>query len=543
MHLLLLAALSPAFSQIISPPSEAFGDQLVIGHVGNPPDYFNPYGIDDIFNQQITRLIFGNGLIQNADRFNQPPPLVDRFIFPGSNKTQGYIWKYVLSRNINYQNGISLRNSDVQFTYNMLNIWGGHILNRKIDFSNIKSIDISGDLEVQFTLKKKDENFDQYLSDIPILSQIYYQNVLENGFDFLKSVRPLGYGPFRFERNFHNEIVLSSHPHYVMGRPFLDRIVFKYFDDEQQMVDNFIQGGVDMIELNDRISAQRLHQILRDDIKIFATLRPEKKIYYLLFNVNRYPFQNLRVRTAIRGAINPNEILSRLIDQNGHLAYSMIDYTDPLFYKELFRDNYQPGLSLKILNENGWEVNQSKGILEKDGKGLSFELLFEQNSFLEESIARAIKIHLAELGINVEPRPVSHFEKQSLVRQNKFTAVLGDFSYFDKDMLSAVKLYYNSVLKKQAPYINYNNPFIEKLFKQADADPGLLKPIVQRYQIFLHQDAPVVFLYFDDTIIYAVRNRFKNVRVSSTSGKSYYHRLSPFENWFVPKPLQKYSSW
>ena len=83
-------------------------------------------------------------------------------------------------------------------------------------------------------------------------------------------------------KNSTSEIILSSHPHFVFDSPFLNRIVFKFFDNEQQLIDNFIQGNVDFIEVKDLVTAQRLHQILRERIKIFSTPRPEKKVYFLV---------------------------------------------------------------------------------------------------------------------------------------------------------------------------------------------------------------------------------------------------------------------
>ncbi len=539
--LLVLAEFS--FSQIVIPPSEAFGDQLIIGYVGKPIQQLNPYEIDNLTEKQITRLIFGDGLIQQPDRFGQSPPLVEVFHYPGASKVHGLEWSYTLRRNINFQNGVPLRNTDVKFTFDMLKRWGGHILNRTLDFSNIRSIETSGDLEVRFILKQRDNSFDKKLSDIPILSRDYYHEIDEQGFSLLNKKRPLGYGPFRFESTNNDEIILVSHPHYVFGSPFLNRVLFKFYDNEQKMIDGFIQGEVDLIEISDRVSAERLYQILKNESRIFPAPRPEKKVYFLLFNVNNYPFQERDVRAAVRGAINPVEFVDRLIDQKGRLAYSIVDYTNPAFFKELPRETYDPELSMEILRKNGWQISRSRGTLEKNGNELSFELIFEKNSYLEESIARALKINLAEIGINMQPRPVSYLEKKALLEQNKFTAVLDHYSYYESDTYSGVKQFYFDVLKKPAPDINYSSPVIDNLFDKADSNPDQRQALMQRFQIFLHRDVPAVFLYFDDDIIYAVKNRFRNVRVSFTSDKSFYHRLNPLENWYVPKPLQKYQVW
>jgi peptide/nickel transport system substrate-binding protein len=538
----LLVFLSILRSQAPLQPAESFGDNLIIGQVGDPPAYLNPFQVNTVLEKQLVRLVFGTGLIQRMDRFGQPPILIDRFIQP-PRKLQGYLWQYSIIRNIDYHNGIPMRNNDIRFTFEVLKKFGGNILNKPFAVANIDSIGTSGDLEFTFFLKEKNNFFDQDLSDIPILSEQYYKNLQNVGYDLFSVTRPLGYGPFILESRAPRLISLIPHPNYPFGKPFLNRVIYRFFDDEQEMIDEFIQGKLDLIEVNESETARRLHQVLNNEIKIFQIPRPEKKVFFILLNVNRFPFDNSRVRLAVRGSINQNEIIRELADQNSHIAYSIIDYTNSLFYKELFQENYEPDVSLSNLQNDGWHLNSPRGILERDGRNLNFELLFEENSHLEESIARSIKIHLAELGINVQPRPVNYRDKELLIEDNNFTAAVRSYTYYDDNLYNVIKDFYFTELKKEGYVINYSNPLIERLFSQADRRPQLQKQVISRFQIFLHQNAPAVFLYFDDKIIYAVSTRFQNMRVSySSDNKVYYYRLMPFENWFVPKNLQKYPS-
>ncbi len=198
-------------------------------------------------------------------------------------------------------------------------------------------------------------------------------------------------------------------------------------------------------------------------------------------------------------------------------------------------------IALRNLQLEGWQMSSPGGTLQKNGDNLQFELLFEDRSHLEESIARTVKIQLAELGINVLPVPISHREKDRLIEQNKFTAVLKSYAFYDNDLYSVLKDFYFKVLKNSPYSTNYSNSILERLLAQAESDQNARKILIQRFQIILHQDAPVVFLFFDDRVIYAVNNRFQNIRISySNAEKVYYYRLMPFENWFVPKNLQKY---
>jgi peptide/nickel transport system substrate-binding protein len=335
---------------------------------------------------------------------------------------------------------------------------------------------------------------------------------------------------------------LASNLNYIFGRSFLDKIFYKFFDDEQELINSFLEGKVDLIEVQDYLTAEKLYQVLKNEIRIFTSPRPEKKVYFILFNVNSFPFNDSRIRSAIRRGINRKEIISRIVSYNGHEAYSIIDYSNNAFYKELSKDVYQPMLSMQTLNKRGWEINKTKGTLERNGNVLSFDLLYEKNSFLEESIARSVKINMAELGINVQPKPINIFEKEKVIDQNKFTAVLMNYSYFENSLFDAVLDFYFDILNNADGEPNYKNQNMEQLFTRAGSQLDLQKNLLQQIQIILHRESPAVFLFFDDKIIYAVNNRFQNIRVSFRSSNEYFYRLVPFENWFVPKALQKYPS-
>jgi ABC-type transport system substrate-binding protein len=540
LSLFLLLSYSSLISQIPLHTAESYGDQLVVGIVGQPPSHLNPFQINTVVEKQLSRFIFGIGLQQNVDRFGQTSSLVSRRMASPISSKQGKEWIYDLNRNIYFHDGSYLLNDDVKFTFEILMKYGGNILNHRIDFSNIEKIDLIGDLGFNMVLKQKDNFFDLRFSDIPILSEDYYENLYQQGYEYFLKSKPLGNGPFILEQLSDQSIILSPHSNYAFGRPFLNKIVYRFYDNEQTMNDDFLKGALDFIEIKETMTANRLYQVLRDQVKIFSTPRPEKKLFYILFNTKREPFNNSKVRLAIRSGIDPEQIINTIVEPNGHIAYSIVDITHPLFYKDLFRQNYAPNISVKILQENGWSINTPRGILAKDGSPLNLELLFEEGSFLEENIARIIKIQLSELGINVLPIPVNFNEKNRLISANQFSAVLQDYSYYEDNLYSVIQEFYTTILKNQSSASNYSNSTIEAIFQNDDENPALIRRYIRRFQIIINNEAPAVFLYFDDKIFYGLSSRFEQARIRQRGDKQSFWRLMPFENWFVPKSLQKY---
>ncbi|RMF54999.1 MAG: hypothetical protein D6748_15760, partial [Calditrichaeota bacterium] len=418
-YLILLTFLLPGFSQEEEESiTSSFGDQLTIGVIRDFRFDLNPFQIDSPAEKEIKQLIFGYGLTKKPDKIGNPPSLIARYL-DGPTRKNTRIWRLLLHRNIIFHNGDNLRNVDVKFTFDLIKKFGGNILNRELNFSNIKQITLNGDLEVTFELYKPDPEFGLKLSDVPIVSHRYYQSAMEEGYQIFQKLTPMGMGPFRYVFSTPEMMLLQYHPHYYGGRPFLDRVKIQFYNDEQSLVDALVNGEVDYVELPDRNTARRIHDLMGRKLYIFLIPRPERKVYTLNFNLHRFPFSEPEVRKAIYLALNREELVKRFLKDIGRVANTLIPDNNPYYEHELFQKEYDPQKALLLLRRKGWRLNKQTGILEKNGRPLSFRLYFTENSFLEENIARTIKLDLGELNINVQPVPVPRREKEELFRRNR----------------------------------------------------------------------------------------------------------------------------
>ncbi|NOX36074.1 MAG: ABC transporter substrate-binding protein [Calditrichaeota bacterium] len=520
--------------------TEAYGDQLIIGMLGNPAMELNPFEIDTPEQRDVISLLFGGGLIQRPDKMVAPPTLIDRFVFTSGPKANK-VWRMVLKRNIIFHDGTDVRNTDVKFTFEFLKKFGGHILNRRLNFQNIKTVRTVGDLEIIFELYVPDADFNRKLNDVPIISQRYYGDGLEKGFAIFDEKRPMGLGPFAYQFRSTKTIYLRYHPHYYSGRPFLDRIQIRFFDDEQQMVDALVNGEIDFAELPDVSTAQRINQLMGRKIIVFSVPRPEKKLYYMLFNLHKFPFTEPEVRRAILMGINRKQITRRILDKNGDMALTLFDEKSPHFAGGAFQDDYNPTQALRILTRAGWTLNRTTGILEKNGKPLSFKLYFSRKSILEENIVRSIKVYLGDLNINVQPVPLDQKQKQMAIQNGNFECLVDKYIYDPEHPFEAVEYFYFNILRGEFKNPNYRNRHIDRIFNISYRDDKIRKELIKRFQLYVRRDLPAIFLFFDRKIIVAVNSRFHNVRSVFRDEYTYYYRLNPISNWFVPKELQKYS--
>ncbi len=526
-------------AQIQHFPTEAYGDQLVIGMLRHNELQLNPFNIQSTAEKDIIRLIFGGGLIQTPDKFAAPPSLIDRFIFIPGGQNNRY-WRMVLKRNIFFHNDHDLRNLDVKFTFEFLKRYGGQILNRRINFQNISEIRIHGDLELMFVLQKPDRNFDKKFSDIPILPAEYYGEAMEKGFNIFLEKPPVGIGPFVFESRTPNQIQLVTHSRYYNGRPFLDGVKIRFFDDEQQIIDGLVNGNVDYAEISDLPTAERVHEILGNRILLFTVPRSSRKIYFILLNTRTFPFEDKETRAALESILNKQLIVNRLLPNIGTVAHTLIPPSNKFYFEEAFRHQYNPERAFALLKQNGWQLSQDNDLLESNGKPFRFRLIFSRNSPLEESIARTLKITLGELNIDMIPVPVNPMEKDNIIQEGNFQAILCSYEFDEHALFNAIDYFYFHTLRGNAEHVNYRNRFLDKMFTVAYRDQSIYPQLFKRFQFYLRRDHPVIFLFFSNRIIIAVDSRFHNVRTTYKVGDQFYYRLRPLENWFVPKELQKY---
>lgn len=519
--------------------NESYGDQLVIGVLKDRKFNLNPFQIYSPTQKEILQLIYGYGLTKTPDKILNPPDLIERYLTsPGKNDSR--VWRILLDRNISFHDGSNLRNMDVKFTFELLKKHRGFILNRRFNFDNIKSISCSGDLEVRFELFEPDENFGTKLADIPIVPEKHYQAALRAGLRIFEEKEPLGMGPFILESYTPNMMNLRFHPHYYSGRPFLDRVIVLFFPDEQALIDALVNGQVDYIEFSDPNTLYRIRELMGQRIALFPVPRPETKVYTLLFNLSRFPFSEPEVRQAINLALNRQDMVNRFMKDVGQVAHTLLPESSPYYERSLYREEYNPQKALSLMSEAGWRLNKQSGMLEKNGQPLSFNLYFTRHSHLEENIARAIKIYLAELNINVEPIPVAPDEKENRLRQGTYQSLLLAYSYDSRYLFEAFDDFFFNILGAGLEKPNYQNHYLSRLFSMVREKPELHRNIYQRFQTFAVREIPAIFLFFDERILIGLNSRFREFRVVYRDERRFYYRMNPVENWFVPRELQKY---
>ena len=139
---------------------------------------------------------------------------------------------------------------------------------------------------------------------------------------------PVGTGPFRFVRWVRGErIVLERNLDHWEGPPRLRRLVFKPVPENAVRLLELEVGAVDAM---DGINPDDVGRVERDPALALASA-PGMNVGYLAFNVTRKPLDDVRVRRAIRLALDKPALVKAFF-AGGHLGQAAVNPMPPTLW-------------------------------------------------------------------------------------------------------------------------------------------------------------------------------------------------------------------
>jgi len=137
----------------------------------------------------------------------------------------------------------------------------------------------------------------------------------------------------------------------------------------------------------------------------------------MAFNTRKAPYNDIRVREALTYLFNRKLLIEKLfynefVPLNSH--YAGWQYENP----DNPKNEYNPGLALKLLAEAGWTTRDAQGRLVKNGQPLTIEVLYDFKSM--EPFLTVYQDDLRKVGIGLNLRLVTPETQFQLVMERKF---------------------------------------------------------------------------------------------------------------------------
>ena len=165
------------------------------------------------------------------------------------------------------------------------------------------------------------------------------------------ATKPVGTGPFQFQTwNRGDSIVLQANPSYWGTKPAFSTVTLKYFKDPTALNNALLTGTINVVGT---VQAPESLKQFEGNSKFAITEGTTNGEVVLSFNNSKAPLNNVKVRQAVRSAINHKALLETCWAGKGTLIGSMVPPTDPWYEDRTGDFPYDQAKAKTLLAESG----------------------------------------------------------------------------------------------------------------------------------------------------------------------------------------------
>ncbi|WP_433944126.1 ABC transporter substrate-binding protein [Paenibacillus sp. SN-8-1] len=313
---------------------------------------------------------------------------------------------------------------------------------------------------------------------------------------------PVGTGPFKFVSWSENDqIVLEKNSEYNWGPPIaenkgashLDKLTFKIVPEEATRIGSVQSGQVLAAET---VPPQNILTLKNDPNIKLETAVTNGTPYTLYFNTSNAPWSDLKLREAVRTAVDVDTIVKTLYLGTYQRAWSVL--TPGILGYDASLENSVKADAAKanqLLDELGW-TKGADGIREKDGKKLTLRYLESSpNREKRNDIAAIVQQQLKQVGVDV---------KLTITKDTVTPLTQGEYDLFGNSQVKADPDILRNLFRSDRVYgkggtnfVKLNDPGIDKLLDQGyqETDSQKRKAAYTQIQQYVIKNALALPIY------------------------------------------------
>ncbi|GDX31173.1 peptide ABC transporter substrate-binding protein [Actinomycetes bacterium] len=502
---------------VIAQPVQAADPVIFTVGMQQDIDSLNPFTGVLAEAYEMFQLQYATLMTQSATDYEPAPGLAESWAESADGKT----WTYTLRPGLLWSDGTPLTSADVVYTFNR--ILKGRYEQRNYGnyVRNISSVTALDERTVVMTVKTPTpimQRLAVYILPEHIWSKIDSKAVKSFANEPAPGQTVVGSGPFLVvERRNGQFIRMVANDNYYAGRPKVDELVFRFYNNPDALGQALIKGEIDFAE---GLSAD-----------VFTTLEGKEGVTmypgaYAGFNELAFNtgaaltdgtpigdgnphLLDRQVRLAISHALNRQQMVDKILDGYGMPGSTII----PPLYTTLHIDpgtqSYDPALANQILDEAGYPMGPDGIRIGPDGKPMNYRLFIRSDSDSSVKAGEYFKSYLAAVGIKADIKPVDENALFEIIGR-------GDFDMFewgwvvepDPDyQLSTFTCGKRSYKDGGEIYADlsdsfYCNPKFDALYDAQSSETDLAKraEIVKQMQQMLYEDVPYVVTWYYDNL-------------------------------------------
>lgn len=442
----------------------------------------------------------------------------------------GRKYSFNLRRDVTWHDGTAFTSRDVKATFDKI------VALRKDKkaaiqsfqvFNNIESYEIQDDYSINISLYKPDAGFLYHLDFGLCQAGAGGTSDEKQNKEKVETEdnTPIGTGPFKFEKQNSETIILSRNDGYYGEKPYLESLEIKLFPDLYSMKEAFKAQEVDLISIEEQDWG-----IFQNMTNVTLLQYPSRYFEFMALNLRKDLFKDPKIRQAILMGIDREKILQDTTMGRGIVIDGPILPYSWAYNSQIPHVTYNSQKALEILKGAGWNDEDEDGILErKNGskkQNFEFELLVNTTNTARYQAASQIKADLEKMGISVKLVGLTWEELKNRVLKKNYDAALMGWELSPNADLRFMFL--TDEIKNGYNFVSYSNSELDSLLIKAQAQSLEADRRLLLYQIqeILAKDIPYIFLYSPYNLM-AINSRIKDVKPDAVNP------LNNITEWWV----------
>ena len=528
---LLLSQQTPSITGPILPQPEQGGvyTEALVGSLGrlNPLLDWNN-GAD----RSVNRLLF-SGLVR-FDEYGLPQAdLAEAW----GVAQDGTVYNFSIRENAVWHDGTPITSDDVLFTVDRIKSAGSLYPQDIKDLWEKIEVTKLNDKNLKFTLPEPFVPFMDYLT-FGILPEHVLESVsAEQMPDAEFNINPIGSGPYKFDHLLVDDgqitgVVLTVSDTYYGTVPFIEQVVFRYYETSADAMDAYQQGDVLSVS---QITLDVLSRALEEpNLSVYTSRLPQMS--FVLFNLNNPEvafLQDAKLRRALMLAINRPYLINRFLQGQAVIADGPILPGSWAYHDGIEHFEYNPDEAINILKAEGYVIPAEGGdVRGKEGTLLSFTMLHPDDD-VHTQIAETIRDAWAEIGVQANLQAVPYDQLAvDFLASRAYHAAFVDLNLARTPDPDPYPFWHQAEAAGGQNYSQWDNRAASEYLEQArvTADSTLRMRLYRNFQVVFSKELPALPL-FVPVYSYGVDVQVKGVQVGPLYDPS--DRLATFNNWYL----------
>ena len=463
-----------------TPPRPSTGRVAVIA-IANDPGHLNP-GITTAAHVHAVADSLYNGLVGLDENLNPVPDLATSWDILDDGRT----YVFYLTPGVRWHDGKLFTSSDVAFTFDQV-LLRFHSRTRAGLSSTLERIETPDDTTVVFRFDAPYAALLQrlYVTEAPILpAHVYSRGDIER---HPANLAPIGTGPYRLlsHRPDDQLVLVRNESYFKPGLPHLDELVFRVIPDATTRLMALESGEVDYVSAVRPKDAARLRESDGAFAVVGTTSGPGggNCMMTWIFNMERSPLNERRVREGLARAIDREQIVARVEFGEANVAAAPFSSGIPWAHADgvLRRYEHDPAKAKELLD----------GRIERPLDIVHFPTFVKYGEILRQQLER--------VGVELEIRALDRAAAIETIyeRRDFDTALISYCHGLDPDI--GVRRMYDSASIGAVPFSNgaaYHNAETDRLFDEAARryQRDERRALYHRVQELLARDLPYWWL-------------------------------------------------